>query len=70
MEFSSRISKVFFSEQIILGFGFPDIIKSKQFKSIEPNEFNNVLIVCQVCLIDKGPKHEFEGSIITVIHSF
>ena len=48
-------------------FDLQSIIKLKQFKSIEPNEFNNVLIVCQVCLIDKGPKHEFEGSIITVI---
>lgn len=67
MEFSSRISKEFFSEQIILGFGIPDIIKSKQFNSIDPYEFNIVWIDCHVCLIDYGLKHEFEESIITVI---
>ena len=63
MEFSSRISKEFFSEQIILGFGFSDIIKLKQFNSIGPNEFNIVWIDFHVCLIDNGPKHEFEESI-------
>jgi hypothetical protein len=32
--FSERISKVFFSEHTIYGFGLPDMIKWKQGKSV------------------------------------
>ena len=41
-DFSERISNVFFSEQITYEFGLPEIIKSKQGKTIEPKALNNI----------------------------
>ena len=54
VDFSESISKVFFSEQTIKGFGFPEIIKSKQDKSIATNALNNFWIVVQVCYLTIG----------------
>ena len=65
-DFSESISKVFFSEQTIIGLGFPEIIKSKQGRSIAPNALNNIWIVFQVCWLDNWLKHETEESITTV----